>query len=68
MVVTNKSDKIMKDMTWLLFDTFQLTFDFNLDEAMHLAIGIYYKIKGLGSEGSNIEEGARKKNLEESKA
>eukprot|EP00972_Heterocapsa_arctica_P103903 15313665-Heterocapsa_arctica.AAC.1 len=49
-VVMNKSDNVMKDMTWLLFDTFQLTFGFNLDEAMHLAIRIYYKIKGLGSE------------------
>eukprot|EP00972_Heterocapsa_arctica_P022009 3237548-Heterocapsa_arctica.AAC.1 len=67
-IAVDKSDDTMKYTTWLLFDTFQLTFGFNLDEAMYLAGRIYHKIKGLNSEGLNTEEGVRKKKLEESKA
>eukprot|EP00972_Heterocapsa_arctica_P043610 6439359-Heterocapsa_arctica.AAC.1 len=39
-VVVDKSNKMVKDMIWLLFDIFQHTSGFNLDEMMHFTVDL----------------------------
>eukprot|EP00972_Heterocapsa_arctica_P090453 13343895-Heterocapsa_arctica.AAC.1 len=79
-VVADKSNQMVKDMIWLLFDIFQHTSGFNFDEKMHHTVDLMdeyaiqqqkkfdgTKLRTMTREGLDIENDDEKKKPDELK-